>query len=93
MKTYKKFNFIISYDMADAKRLSKIAKLLEKISIRIQKSIFYYSDVTKDDIKSIVKNIEEIIDEKEDDVRIYKVDINRSLNLNSAIDLKNPNII
>jgi len=89
----KKFNALICYDIADPKRLAKIAKNLEKVSIRIQKSIFYYMGATVNDIKEIVKIIEEIIDEQKDDIRIYKVDKNLSINMQHGINLKQPNII
>lgn len=89
----KKFNFLICYDIADAKRLSKVAKSLEKEAIRIQKSIFYYMQATKEDIKEMVSTLELIICKDEDDIRIYKVDIYSSLHLKSAINLKKPNII
>jgi len=89
----KKFNALICYDIADNKRLAKVAKNLEKVSIRIQKSIFYYIEATTDDIKEIVEILNEIIDKEEDDVRIYKVDKNTSIHLKHAINLKKPNII
>ncbi|WP_151899672.1 CRISPR-associated endonuclease Cas2 [Sulfurimonas hydrogeniphila] len=89
----KKFNALVCYDIADSKRLAKVAKVLEKVSIRIQKSIFYLMDTTTNEIKEIAKILEEIIDEEYDDVRIYKVDKSSSLNLKSAINLKQPNII
>lgn len=89
----KKFNFLICYDIADSKRLTKIAKNLEKVSIRIQKSIFYYMEATAKDIEQIVSIIEEIINKDEDDVRVYKVDKNLSINLKRGINLKQPNII
>ena len=37
----KRFDFLVCYDIADAKRLRKVAKLLEKEAIRIQKSQFF----------------------------------------------------
>ena len=89
----KKFNALICYDIADSKRLAKVARNLEKVSIRIQKSIFYYMDARAEDIKNIVKILEEIIDKNEDDVRIYKVDKNSSINLKKGINLIKPNII
>ncbi len=89
----KRYNALICYDIADPKRLAKIARNLERVSIRIQKSIFYYMDASSEDIKNIVEIIEEIIDKENDDVRIYKVDKNSSINLESGINLKNPNII
>jgi len=89
----KKFNALICYDISDPKRLSKVAKHMEKISIRIQKSIFYYIEATTNDIKEIVQLLEDIIDNSYDDVRIYKVDKNSSINLKHGINLKQPNII
>jgi len=89
----KKFNALICYDIADPKRLAKVARSLEKIAIRIQKSIFYYMEASTDDIKNIVRILENIIDDEKDDIRIYKVDKNSSINLNGAIDLKKPNLI
>jgi len=89
----KKFNFLICYDITDPKRLAKIAINLEKVSIRIQKSIFYYMEATAKDIEQIVSIIEGIINKDEDDVRVYKVDKNLSINLRHGIDLRKPNII
>jgi CRISPR-associated protein Cas2 len=93
LQQMKKFNFLICYDIADPKRLAKIAKNLEKVSIRIQKSIFYYVEATARDIEQTVMMIEQIINNDEDDVRVYKIDKNSSINLKKGIDLKKPNII
>ena len=89
----KKYNFIVAYDISSPKRLQQLAKFLEKDAIRIQKSIFFYSEISKNSLGLIVDNILSIIDEKDDDVRVYQVDINRSISINSAIDLSNPLII
>lgn len=89
----KKYNALICYDIADPKRLAKVSRNLEKVAIRIQKSIFYYMEASPDDIKDIVNFIENVIDHKEDDVRIYKVDKKASIHLCSGIDLNQPNLI
>ncbi len=89
----KDFNFLVCYDIADPKRLAKIAKLLENNGIRIQKSIFFCPSFSKKNLKELSFKIEEIIDNDADDVRIYQIDIHHSIHLNSAVDLKNPNII
>jgi CRISPR-associated endonuclease Cas2 len=86
----KKFDFVIGYDISSPKRLRKLAVLLEKVAIRIQYSLFLYPDVRKDDLNIVVEKILEIIDEKEDDVRIYRVNTLRSLNLMSGFDLTHP---
>ena len=88
-----RYDFVVCYDIADKKRLLKIAKLLEKVSIRIQKSVFFYQKASKQDIKILVANLNGILNEKEDDIRIYQVDILKSININSGISLKKPNII
>jgi CRISPR-associated protein Cas2 len=89
----KKFNFLICYDISDVKRLVKVAKTVEKNAIRIQKSIFLLIDTSKEEMYEIVEAIENIINMKEDDVRIYKIDIHQSLHFNSAVDLKNPIVV
>lgn len=88
-----KFNFLVCYDISCEKRLQKVAKTLEKVSIRIQKSIFFYGDAQKEEVKNLVEQLNEIIDKNEDDIRIYKIDVENSMHFKSAIDLKNPNII
>jgi len=84
--------FLIAYDISDKKRLSKVAKILEQKAMRIQKSLYFYQTNNSDKLKNLVKIINENIS-NEDDVRIYKIDINSSLAINSAINLKTSNII
>lgn len=88
-----KVDFLVCYDIASKKRLPKIAKCLEKCAIRIQKSIFFYSQASQSDIASLIDEINEIIDDKEDDVRIYHIDIKNSIALESGINLEKANII
>ncbi len=85
----KRFNFLISYDIADDKRLRKIAKILEKEAIRIQFSIFYLPNATKHELQLIIEKVLSIYNEKEDDIRVYKVK-NKGISLGKAIDLDNP---
>ena len=69
----RRFDVIISYDIADAKRLRKMAKLCEREGMRFQYSLYVFYEVTKKDVERFVQHILEIIDEQEDDVRIYRV--------------------
>jgi len=80
-------SFVIAYDIKDDKRLRKIAKFMEKEAIRIQLSVFFLREATKDDILKIVKKSKEIM-EDEDDFRIYKVDMKYSLIFDSNKELK-----
>jgi len=83
----KKFDFVIGYDIASPKRLQKVAKLLEKVAIRIQYSLFFYPKVSREALEKLTSDILELIDKKEDDVRIYRVDSKYSLSLMSGFDL------
>ena len=91
-KKFKTYYFLICYDISDNKRLRNIAKLLEQDAVRIQKSVFFYIQSIPNEMKFLVSKINDIITH-EDDVRIYKIDINSSLQLNNAINLKKPFII
>jgi len=89
----KRFDFLICYDISSPSRLQKIAKILEKEAIRIQKSVFFVAEMTKEEIKLLIEKIADYINPKEDDVRIYKVDKHSSKHLRSGVDLTNPNIL
>lgn len=86
MKTH---DFIIAYDIADPKRLRKIAKILEKKALRIQYSIYILYDATEQEAINLVRSLDKIYNEKEDDIRIYKIK-NYGLHFGSALDLNNP---
>jgi len=77
--------FIIAYDIVDKKRLSKIAKFLERECIRIQYSVFYIK-TKKPLLTKIVENLIELMEE-DDDIRIYRVEMKKSLFLNQK-DIK-----
>ncbi len=66
-----------------------MAKLIEKNALRIQRSVYFYEKVTKKEVISLVKNILKILDEKEDDLRIYTIK-HKGIALAGAVDLKNP---
>lgn len=88
----KNYNIIIAYDIADIRRLKKIAKLLEKEAFRIQFSIFFLPNITEKQINILISKILKIINKKKDDVRIYKVNIEKSISLQNAVDLKYPTL-
>jgi CRISPR-associated protein Cas2 len=86
----KHLDFLICYDISDEKRLRKLAKFLEKNGTRIQNSVFLYPKATKQHLKNLLAQILELIDQEEDDVRIYNIDIKNSLRFKSALDLNTP---
>jgi CRISPR-associated protein Cas2 len=71
-------NFIICYDISDAKRLRKISKFIENRAIRFQYSIYFLPEPKKEKFKKIVTFLDEIKTD-EDDIRIYKINLNKTI--------------
>ena len=88
----RKKDFLICYDISDKKRLSKIAKITEANAMRIQRSIYFYENISKRELDILIDEILKILDKKCDDFRIYTIK-DRGLNLGNAINLHNPLII
>jgi CRISPR-associated protein Cas2 len=63
-------NMIVAYDIADVKRLNKVAKVIKDYGARVQKSIFEVNVSNKvfDEMKF---RIEEIIEPSEDGVKYF----------------------
>ncbi len=61
---------IVAYDVADNKRLAKIAKIMEDYGTRVQYSIF---EIHADGaiMGEIMNRVSSVLDEKEDSVRFY----------------------
>lgn len=62
--------YFISYDIADQKRLHKVAKTLENFGIRIQFS-FFECEMEKAQLDELKSSLLKILDKKEDSLRIY----------------------
>jgi len=84
-----KSDFIISYDISDSKRLQRLARRLEKVAMRIQYSVFFCASVTQTDLFAIIEDINEVINQDEDDVRIYHI-LDAGIALGQAVDLDEP---
>ena len=84
-------DYIVSYDIANYKRLAKLARNLEKHAMRIQKSVFLLSSVSKKELLGIIDMINAIIDEEADDVRIYTI-VDPGISLAQAVNLADPYI-
>lgn len=82
----RKKDFLICYDISDKKRLSKIAKILEREAMRIQRSVYFYEKATKKELNELIDNILKIFNKKEDELAIYTIK-DRGVALGSAIDL------
>ena len=82
-------DYIISYDIADSKRLQRLARRLEKLAMRIQYSVFYAPSVSQEKLFDIIETVNDIIDQEEDDVRIYTI-LDAGYALGQAVDLDDP---
>ncbi|BCD68467.1 CRISPR-associated endonuclease Cas2 [Nitratiruptor sp. YY09-18] len=81
-----KNDYLVCYDISDPKRLRRVARYLEGECIRIQYSVFIAKSVTKERIYTIADRLNELIDSKEDDVRIYKIK-DKGIAMGVAFDL------
>ena len=65
-----KANYIVCYDIRDERRLTKVYRSLKQIGIHVQYSVFHCR-LTWQELIELKGRLQGIIDEKEDDVRIY----------------------
>lgn len=84
-----KQDFLICYDIADEKRVCKIGKLVEKNALRIQRSVYFYDQVSKEELTILVEKILSILDSEVDDLRVYTIK-KKGIALGEAVDLENP---
>ncbi len=68
----KYYLIIISYDIAHPRRLSRVAKALESVGIRIQKSVFECG-LTPDALIALRLRLRQIIDPAEDHILITPI--------------------
>ncbi|MBW1703165.1 MAG: CRISPR-associated endonuclease Cas2 [Deltaproteobacteria bacterium] len=63
-------NMIVAYDIADPRRLNKVAKVAKDYGIRVQKSIFEV-DVDGRRFAEMKARVEEVIEASEDGVKYF----------------------
>ena len=68
-------DYIICYDIADPRRLSRLYRKMKGIGIHLQYSVFHCR-LAWQKLKELTGEIEKIIDERADDVRIYPLPSN-----------------
>ena len=64
--------YIISYDIGEPKRLNRVRKFLVDYGEGVQKSVFECW-LTESEIEKVINGLMQLIDPKEDRVRIYKL--------------------
>ncbi len=62
--------FLVTYDICNAKRLLKVHRLLKKQGFPVQYSVFSVI-TTKKRIRTLLDDIQQLIDSREDDIRCY----------------------
>jgi CRISPR-associated protein Cas2 len=62
--------YLVCYDIADERRLTKVFRYLKERGIHLQYSVFLCS-LTWPDLESLKADLSRDINESEDDVRIY----------------------
>ena len=70
-----KSNYLVCYDIADPARLGKVFRLVKGIGIHLQYSVFLCS-LTWPQLQDIKEDIKELINQQEDDIRIYPLPSN-----------------
>ncbi len=84
-----KQDFLICYDIADEKRVGKIGKLIEKNALRIQRSVYFYEQVSKEELTALLEKVLTLLDAEADDLRVYTIR-DKGIHLGEAVDLENP---
>lgn len=62
--------YLVSYDIKDERRLNRVHRFLKGKGIHLQKSVFYFA-LSPEELKRLYRQLSEMIEEKEDDIRIY----------------------
>jgi CRISPR-associated protein Cas2 len=70
MTTPKKYNWLLCYDISDPKRLGRIHRYVTRVAIPLQYSVFQLQ-ASHQQLDSIIEELRVIMNEKEDDIRIY----------------------
>ncbi|MEW6287105.1 MAG: CRISPR-associated endonuclease Cas2 [Chloroflexota bacterium] len=62
--------YLLTYDIADPKRLAKVAKAMEAVGERVQDSVFeaYLNDV---ELEKLLNKVRKIMRDDEDSLRLY----------------------
>lgn len=65
-------HFLITYDIADSKRLRNVAKWIENFAYRVQLSVFE-AELDEKSLEKLVRGLNKIIDDMDDSVYIFPV--------------------
>lgn len=66
-------HYLLCYDIADKRRLAKVHRVVTKVMLQVQYSV-YYAETMPYTIKQLAQQLEKLIDPKNDDIRIYGIE-------------------
>jgi CRISPR-associated protein Cas2 len=66
-------HYLVCYDIANPKRLGRVHRIAVKHAALLQYSVYYLIG-SKSDLDKMLSEIQEVIDDREDDVRGYTVE-------------------
>jgi CRISPR-associated protein Cas2 len=64
--------WLIAHDIADPKRLQKVWRFMQKEGVRLQYSVYLFSG-SREQLDQVLDKLNKIVNNKEDDVRIYAI--------------------
>ena len=62
--------YLVAYDIADPKRLGRVARYMCQRACRVQYSVFA-AQLSQPQLKELLAGLEDIIDPEQDDIRAY----------------------
>lgn len=65
--------FLVAYDIADPRRLRKVARFMEKRAFRCQKSVFLFEAVDAAAVEQLLDDIVPLVDLGQDCVQAWKL--------------------
>lgn len=68
-------DYLVAYDIADKRRLRRVAKLMERFGVRVQKSVFECA-LPPAAVAQMVDGATKLIDPDVDGIRIYPLQAN-----------------
>ncbi|WKN24004.1 CRISPR-associated endonuclease Cas2 [Azotobacter vinelandii] len=70
--------YLLCYDIRDPRRLNRVFRACCKVAVPYQYSVFVLT-ATRDELDALVRHIARLIDENEDDVRVYRLHAPQSI--------------
>lgn len=78
--------YLICYDIADERRLTRVYRYLKDRGVHVQYSVFLCS-LTWPELDSLKADLAELIDESADDVRLYPIPSGEAIDALGCPDL------